>query len=78
MIHVHITTEFPADDLGPYSIFTYRLIMPPSFASDADEAHAKILGWIVTDEYFELPDPGGLSWVPICPDTVRMVAVWEG
>ena len=58
MIQVHITTELGADDLGPHKIHTERLIMPPSFASDADEAHATIVGWILTDMDFELPNVG--------------------
>ena len=78
MTHVHITTELEADDLGPLEIHTERLTMPPSFASDADEAHARIIGWIVTGEFFELPNVGTPSWVPMCSDTVRRVVVWEG
>ena len=76
-IHVQITTELQADEYGPHEIGTQRFVLPPSFAKDADEAHAKLLTLLVTEDYFELPEHGAVGPVPIGSDTVRRVAVWE-
>ena len=55
MIHVNITSELEADDYGPHDICTFRFVLPPWFAKDADDAHAKLLTLLATESYIELP-----------------------
>ena len=77
MIHLHLTLELVADEYGPHEIYEERLILPPSFAKDALEAHAKLLMLLTTEEYFELPREGALGEIPLNSETVRVVVVWE-
>ncbi len=76
MIRVHLTTELQADDYGPHEFFTERFVLPPSFAKDATEAHARLLTLIATEDYFELETDEGT--LPLNTETIRRVAVWEG
>ena len=78
MIHLHLTLELPADDFGPHEIYEERLLLPPSFATGALEAHAKLLTLLTTEEYFELPRADGVGLIPLNSGTVRSVRVWEG
>ena len=48
MIHVHIAAELAADEYGPHECYVERFVLPSWFASDAAEAHAKLLTLIVT------------------------------
>ena len=52
-------------------------MLAPEFAKDAEDAHAKLLTLIATEDYFELPEHGKTWGFPLNSATVRMVAVWE-
>ncbi|MEX2376139.1 MAG: hypothetical protein WD942_11245 [Dehalococcoidia bacterium] len=78
MIHVQLVSELLADDFGPRETHVERLVLPPTFAQDALEAHARLLALLATEEYFELPQHNATGLVPLNSETVRMVAVWEG
>ena len=76
MIQVHSTAELEADEYGPHEVYTERLVLAPEFAKDAEDAHAKLLTLITTEDYFELPQHGAVGPIPLNSATVRMVAVW--
>lgn len=78
MIHVRLLVELPADAFGPHEFYVERLVLPPSFAASAFEAHAKLLTMLATEDYFELPRHGAVGVIPLNAETVRVVAVWEG
>ena len=77
MIHVQVTLEFEADSLGPHEILTHSFVISPWFASDAEDAHAKVLTLMATQEYFELPEEGPMGVVLVDTTTVRDVVVWD-
>ena len=77
MIHLHLTLELLADEYGPHETYEERLVLPPSFAKDALEAHAKLLTLLATEEYLELPREDGVGLNPLNSKTVRVVAVWD-
>ena len=78
MIHVRVTLEFEADSLGPHEILTHSFVVSPCFAKDAEDAQAKLLTLMATQEYFEVPEEGPLGIVLLDTTTIRSVLVWEG
>lgn len=76
MIHLHLTSELPADDFGPHEVYVERCVLPSWCAANAREAHANILTLLATEEYIELPQVGDAP-IPLCSGTVREVRVWR-
>ena len=76
MIRVRLDVELEEDEYGPREKYVERLVLPPWFAQDAAEAHAKLLTLLVTERYFELPQAAGAE-IPLNSTTVRSLVVWN-
>ena len=75
MIHVRVTLEFEADSLGPHEILTHSFVVSPCFAKDAEDAQAKLLTLMATQEYFEVPEEGPLGIVLLDTTTIEVPPV---
>ena len=62
---------------GPHEFVTATILLTPEFAEDAEQAHAKLLTLMVTEDYFELPTEDALGFVALFSDGIRSVAVWS-